>query len=80
MRSAMRAASQLPGRGPTDVDVAPCTCMLIRNTTMMMMMMCGILNHSAWQGLNSQPELQIILRGNDRFPGKVVVMIVFFPF
>ena len=23
VRSAMRAASQLPGRGPTDVDVAP---------------------------------------------------------
>ena len=23
MRSAMHAASQLPGRGPTDVDVAP---------------------------------------------------------
>ena len=23
MRSAMRATSQLPGRGPTDVDVAP---------------------------------------------------------
>ena len=23
MRSAMPAASQLPGRGPTDVDVAP---------------------------------------------------------
>ena len=23
LRSAMRAASQLPGRGPTDVDVAP---------------------------------------------------------
>ena len=23
MRSAMRAASQLSGRGPTDVDVAP---------------------------------------------------------
>ena len=23
MRSAMRAASQLPGGGPTDVDVAP---------------------------------------------------------
>ena len=27
MRSAMRAASQLSGREPTDVDVAPCTCM-----------------------------------------------------
>ena len=23
VRSAMRAANQLPGRGPTDVDVAP---------------------------------------------------------
>ena len=26
VRSAMRAASQLPGRGSTDVDVAPCIC------------------------------------------------------
>ena len=39
MRSAMHAASQLSGRGPTDVDVAPRTCMLIKNPTMMMMMM-----------------------------------------
>ena len=31
--SAMRAASQLPERGPTDVDDAP-TCMLIKNPIM----------------------------------------------
>ena len=36
--SALRAASQLPGRGPTDVDDAPaCTCMLIKNLITMMM-------------------------------------------
>ena len=49
----MRAASQLPGRGPTVVDMAPvpawkgahccgygpCTCTLIKNLMMMMMMM-----------------------------------------
>ena len=35
-RSAMRAASQLPGKGPTDVDDAPCTCTLIKNLIMMM--------------------------------------------
>ena len=38
MRSAMRAASQLPGRVPTVVDMA-CTCTLIKNLMMMMMMM-----------------------------------------
>ena len=27
MRSAMHAASQLPGRGPTDVMMPGCTCM-----------------------------------------------------
>ena len=31
----MREASQLPQRGPTDVDDAPYTCMLIKNLTMM---------------------------------------------
>ena len=31
VRSAMRAASQLSGRGPTDVDVAPVPCTLIKN-------------------------------------------------
>ena len=37
MRSAMRAASQLPGRGPTVVDIAPVpTCTLIKNPMMMM--------------------------------------------
>ena len=36
MRSAMHAASQLSGRGPTGVDVAPihCTCTLIKNLIM----------------------------------------------
>ena len=34
VRSAMRAASQLSGRGLTDVDVAQCTCMLIKNPIM----------------------------------------------
>ena len=34
VRSAMRAASQLPGKGPTDVDDAPCTCTLIKNLIM----------------------------------------------
>ena len=40
-RSAMRAASQIPGRGPTDVDVAPVptTCMLIKHPMMIMVMM-----------------------------------------
>ena len=38
VRSAMPAASQLPGRGPTVVDMAPAyTCMLIENLMMMMM-------------------------------------------
>ena len=32
----MRAASQLPGRGPTVVDMAPDTCTLIKNPMMMM--------------------------------------------
>ena len=27
----MRAASQLPGRGPTEVDIVPWTCTLIKN-------------------------------------------------
>ena len=39
MRSAMRAASQLPGRGPTVVDMAPVSCTLIKNPMMMMMIM-----------------------------------------
>ena len=39
-RSAMRAASQLSGRGPTDVDVAPCTWTLIKNLIIMMMIQC----------------------------------------
>ena len=30
-RSAMCAASQLPGRGPTDVDDSPCASTLIKN-------------------------------------------------
>ena len=34
VRSAMNAASQLPGKGPTDVDDAPCTCTLIKNLIM----------------------------------------------
>ena len=34
--SAMRAASQLPGRGPTVVDMPPYTCTLIKNPMMMM--------------------------------------------
>ena len=34
VRSAMRAASQISGRGPTDVDVAPCTCTLLKNPIM----------------------------------------------
>ena len=36
MRSAMCAASQLSGRGPTDVDVAPVpACTFIKNPFMM---------------------------------------------
>ena len=35
VRSAMRAGSQFPGKGPTDVDDAPCTCTLIENPIMM---------------------------------------------
>ena len=42
MTSTMHAASQLPGRGPTDVDVAPETSMLIKNLMMLMMMMSNI--------------------------------------
>ena len=38
VRSAMRAASQLFGRGSTDVDVAPVP-MFIKNLIMIMMMM-----------------------------------------
>ena len=38
VRSAMCAASQLPGRRPTDVN-CPCTCTLIKNLVMMMMML-----------------------------------------
>ena len=34
VRSVMRAASQLPGRGPTDVDDAPVPAMLIKNLLM----------------------------------------------
>ena len=43
VRSAMRAASQLPGRRPTDVECCPCICMLIKNPMMMTMMrqMCS---------------------------------------
>ena len=37
VRSAMCAASQLSGRGPTDVAVAPYTCTLIKNPIIMMM-------------------------------------------
>ena len=36
VRSAMRAASQLSQRGPTDVDVC-CTCTLIKNKIVMKM-------------------------------------------
>ena len=38
MRSAMLAASQLPGRGPTDVDDAPAPARLLKNLIMMIMM------------------------------------------
>ena len=34
VRSAMRAASQLPGKGPTDVDDAPAPARLIKNPIM----------------------------------------------
>ena len=34
MRSAMRAASQLTGRGPTDVNVAPVPACLFKNPIM----------------------------------------------
>ena len=34
VRFAMHSASQLSGRGPTDVGGCPCTCMLIKNLTM----------------------------------------------
>ena len=43
MRSAMRAASQLPGRGPTDVDVAP----VIKN--LMLMILYDLVGHSLCQ-------------------------------
>ena len=43
VRSAMRAASQLPGRGPTVVDIFPYTCTLIKNPMMMMMMSLGVM-------------------------------------
>ena len=37
VRSAMRAASQLPGRGPTVVDIAPVPARLSKNLMLMMM-------------------------------------------
>ena len=37
VRSAMRAASQLPGRGAHCCGYGPCTCTLIKNPMMMMM-------------------------------------------
>ena len=43
MRSAMCAASQLPGRGPTVVDMW-ITCTLIKNLMMVMMMMLSKLH------------------------------------
>ena len=43
VRSAMHAASQLPGRGPTNVGYCPCTYMLIKNPVMMMLMMTSVL-------------------------------------
>ena len=42
VRSAMRAASQLPGRGSTVVDIAQ-TCMLFKNLMMMMMNSLSVL-------------------------------------
>ena len=42
VRSAMRADSQLPGRGPTDVDNAPASCTLIKNPIMMYGMMISL--------------------------------------
>ena len=36
VRSAMRAASQLPGRGAHCCGYCPCTCTLIKNPMMMM--------------------------------------------
>ena len=45
VRSAMRAASQLPGRGPTVVDMdGPCTCMLIKNAMLMMMSSAAVVS------------------------------------
>ena len=56
VRSPMRAASQLPGRGPTVVDRAPYTCMLIKNPMMMMIM---ILRHCCRSMADSFRSLKI---------------------
>ena len=42
MRSTMHAASQLPGRGPTDVDVASVPAYYLKNLMILMMMMSNI--------------------------------------
>ena len=42
-RSAMRAASQLPGRGPTVVDMAPIPACSSKNLMMMMMSVYSVL-------------------------------------
>ena len=60
VRSAMRAASQLPGRGPTVVDMAPCTCTLIKNRMMMMMMMMMMI-HVNFEVWSMFPSLECVL-------------------
>ena len=50
VRSAMHAASQLSGRGPTGVAVAHCTCMLIKNPIM-------IWYEARWPKRASSPRL-----------------------
>ena len=46
VNSAMRAASQLPGRGAHCCGYGPCTCTLIKNPMLLMMMMMLLLHYS----------------------------------
>ena len=47
MRSAMYAASKLPGRGPTDMDVALVPARYLKNQMMVMMLM-QVLQQIKW--------------------------------
>ena len=66
VRSAMHAASQLSGRGDsTNVDVAPCTCTLIKNPIIMMMMI-SIFSSGSHFVQRSGTILEILVKGHER--------------